>query len=174
MIFLTIWNMQYYSGQKITSINLMHHWIHDSRWKVWALFLAGKILMSVAAVWRESFIEKIRTKIKVLVWNFSVTEHLRICDINSVSSKVKSWLLQDLLEKPAEMVLHRPIQMGGLGVHSVRYKALASLIRTFMETAAHPGFKHSLYHTTLYRVYVLDDTYLWPWIILFSQFRGFM
>ena len=92
------------------------------------------------------------------VWYKCHTVDLRVCDIDSITSKVKSWLLQDQLEKPAEMVLHRPIQMGGLGLHSVRYKALASLIRTFMETAAHPGFKHSLYHNTLYRVYVLEDT----------------
>jgi hypothetical protein len=91
------------------------------------------------------------------VWFKCHTVDLRVCDISSVTSKVKSWLFQDQLEKPAEMVLHRPIQMGGLGLHNVKMKALASLIRTFMETAANPKFTHSLYHTLLYRVYVLKD-----------------
>ena len=42
-------------------------------------------------------------------------------------------------------------------MHHVRIKALASLIRTFLETAAHPFFLHNQYHTILYRVYVLED-----------------
>ena len=91
------------------------------------------------------------------VWFKCHTVDLRVCDISSVTSKVKSWLFQDQLEKPAEMVLHRPIHAGGMGLHSVKVKALASLIRTFMETAANPKFCHSLYHTVLYRVYVLND-----------------
>ena len=91
------------------------------------------------------------------VWYRCHTVDLRVVDITSVTSKVKSWLFQDQLEKPPEMVLHRPVHMGGLGLHSVKYKAMASLIRTFLETAANPAFKHNLYHTLLYRVYVLDD-----------------
>ena len=91
------------------------------------------------------------------VWFKCHTVDLRVCDISSVTSKVRSWLFQDQLEKPSEMVLQRPIQVGGMGLHNVKMKALASLIRTFMETAANPNFKHSLYHTILYRVYVLKD-----------------
>ena len=34
---------------------------------------------------------------------------------------------------------------------------MASLIRTFMETAVNPNFSHNLYHTLFYRVYVLND-----------------
>ena len=55
------------------------------------------------------------------------------------------------------MILHRPIDMGGLGLHNVKYKALASLIRTFLETAAHPSFQHSQFHTILYRIHILGD-----------------
>ena len=91
------------------------------------------------------------------VWFKCHTVDLRVSDISSVTSKVKSRLFQDQLEKPTEMVLHRPIQMGGLGLHSVKSKALASLIRTFMETAANLNYTHNLYHTLLYRVYVLND-----------------
>ena len=55
------------------------------------------------------------------------------------------------------MVLHRPVNMGGFGLHNVRIKALASLIRTFLETAVNPKFQHNLFHSLLYRVNVLDD-----------------
>ena len=91
------------------------------------------------------------------VWFKCHTVDLRVSDISSVSSKVKSWLFQDQLEKPEEMILFRPIKFGGLGVHNVKYKALASQIRTFMETAVHPSFRHSLFHTLLYRSYVVQD-----------------
>ena len=91
------------------------------------------------------------------VWFKCHTVDLRVLDITSISSKVKSWLFQDQLEKPQEMILFRPINMGGLGLHNVKYKALASFIRTFLETAANPKFKHSLYHSTLYRIHVLGD-----------------
>ena len=91
------------------------------------------------------------------VWFKCHTVDLRVSDITCISSKIKSWLFQDQLEKPEEMVLHRPIQMGGLGLHNVKMKALASLIKTFMETAVNPAFNHNLLHTVLYRVYVLND-----------------
>ena len=91
------------------------------------------------------------------VWFKCHTVDLRVADTTSVTSKVKSWLFQDQLEKPEEFVLHRPVHMGGLGLHNVKLKALASLIKTFMETAANPAFTHNLLHTLLYRYYVLND-----------------
>ena len=60
------------------------------------------------------------------VWFKCHSVDLRVADINSISSKVKSWLFQDQLEKPEEMVLHRPISVGGFGLHNVKYKALAT------------------------------------------------
>ena len=91
------------------------------------------------------------------VWFKCHTVDLRVADHNCITSKVKSWLFQDQLEKPEEMILHRPIKMGGLGLHNVKIKALAALIRTFMETAANPSFNQNFYHSVLYRVYVLND-----------------
>ena len=91
------------------------------------------------------------------VWFKCYTGDIRAMDSSSISSKVRSWLFQDQLEKPQEMILYRPIQMGGLGLHNVKFKALASLIRTFLETSVHPSFQHSQLHTILYRVYVLGD-----------------
>ena len=91
------------------------------------------------------------------VWFKCHTVDLRVTDINSITSKIKSWLYQDQLEKPEERIIFRPIKMGGLGLHNVRIKGLASLIRTFLETAVNPSFLHSMYHTILFRVYVLED-----------------
>ena len=91
------------------------------------------------------------------VWFRCHSVDIRVMDITSITSKIKSWLFQDQMEKPEEMILFRPTLMGGLGLHNVKLKALASMIRSFMETAVHPKFHHNLYHTILYRVYVLDD-----------------
>ena len=49
---------------------------------------------------------------------------------------------------------------GGLQVTSVKYKAQAILIKTFLETAATPKFRHSLLHSILFRFHVLGDTTL--------------
>ena len=91
------------------------------------------------------------------VWFKCCSVNLRAQDINFINSQVKGWLYQDQFEKPEERIIFRPIKMGGLGLHNVRIKGLASLIRTFLETAVNPSFLHSMYHTILFRVYVLED-----------------
>ena len=92
------------------------------------------------------------------VWFRCGSVDLREGDINTINSSVKSWLYADLLEKPSEMVMCRPASYGGLGVFSVRYKAKALLIRTFLETAVIPKFRHSLLHSLMFRYHVLGDT----------------
>ena len=92
------------------------------------------------------------------VWFKCGTVDLRVSDINAINSSVKSWLYADLLEKPSEAIMCRPVSYGGLGVTSVKHKALAILIKTFLETAAIPKFRHSLLHTSLYRFHVLEDS----------------
>ena len=92
------------------------------------------------------------------VWFRCRSVDLRVSDLSAISSSVKSWLYADLLEKPSEAVMCRPASHGGLGVTSVKYKAQAILIRTFLETAAIPKFRHSLLHSLLFRYHVLEDT----------------
>ena len=82
---------------------------------------------------------------------------LGVCDIKSITSSYKSWLYQDTLAKPEEMVLHRPHNHGGLGIHSVKYKALAGLITTFLQTAANPAFRTNLLHSLLFRKFILEE-----------------
>ena len=63
---------------------------------------------------------------------------------------MKSWLFADQLEHPEEIVLHRPRESGGLGLYNVKYRAMAELIRSFLETAVHPSFITNQYHHALY------------------------
>ena len=74
----------------------------------------------------------------------------------AINSSLKSWIYSDLLLKPEEMVLFRPVQKGGLGLASVKLKSLACLIRNFIEIAADPSFINSQYETSIYNYYVLD------------------
>ena len=55
------------------------------------------------------------------------------------------------------MVLHRPHDQGGLGLHSVKYKALAGFITSFLQTAANPRYHRNLLHSLLFRKYILEE-----------------
>jgi hypothetical protein len=92
------------------------------------------------------------------IWFRCHSLELRSGDFAMISSCIKSWLYADLLEKPEELVMHRPRLKGGLGIHHVKSKALAILIRSFLETAISPKFIHNQYHTTLFKWHVLRDT----------------
>ena len=92
------------------------------------------------------------------IWFRTHSVDLRVQDLTKITSKIKSWLYGDMLLKPEEMIMSRPVSFGGLGVHNVKMKALAGLITTFMETASNPKYSQSLYHNNLFRYYVLEDT----------------
>ena len=85
---------------------------------------------------------------------------LRVADLNAITSSVKSWLYADMFEKPKEAVMSRHISHGGLGVINPKYRALASLIRSFLETAANSNFRRNYFHEHLYRFLVLEETNL--------------
>ena len=84
------------------------------------------------------------------VWYKCKCIDLRVADISSITSKIKTWLLADQLEKPQEMILYRPVLYGGLGLHHVKFKSLALLIHSFLETSTNPKYNHNLFHTSLY------------------------
>ena len=113
---------------------------------------AGKFMPLTMRPW------SINSYILSKVWFKCGSVDLRIGDIAAINTSMKSWLFADLLQKPSEMVMCRPTSVGGLGITSVKFKAQANLIRSFMETAANPKFKHSLLHSALYRYHVLCDT----------------
>ena len=91
------------------------------------------------------------------VWFRTHSVDLRVLDLTKITSHIKSWLYADMLLKPEEIVMYRPADYGGLGVLNVKYKAMACLIKTFLETAGHDKFRASLYHTILFRYHVLED-----------------
>ena len=70
---------------------------------------------------------------------------------------IKSWLYQDLLLKPSELVLYRNIEDGGLGLMNVSIRGLAPRIRSFLETSINPNFRHSLLHEHLFRYHVMGE-----------------
>ena len=82
---------------------------------------------------------------------------LRVGDSNAITSSVKSWLFQDMLEKPQEMVTYRSVELGGLEMHNVKVRAMAMLIHTFLAQAICPRFPNNQYLNTLYRWHVLQD-----------------
>ena len=102
----------------------------------------------------------VNTYVLSKVWFKCSSVNLRVQDITSINSNIKSWLYQDCFEKPGELVLHRHAEDGGLGLFHVKMRALALLIRSFMETAANPNFRQSLFHQLLYRYHVLGEDHL--------------
>ena len=82
---------------------------------------------------------------------------MRVGDSSAITSSVKSWLFQDMLEKPQEMVTYRQVELGGLGVHCVRTRAMAMLIHTFLAQAICPRFNNNQYLNQLYKWHVLED-----------------
>ena len=91
------------------------------------------------------------------IWFRTHSVDLRESDFSKITSSAKSWLYADMLLKPEETVLHRPVSSGGLALLHVKSKALAGLIRCFLETACIPKFRQSLYHQLLFRFHVLED-----------------
>ena len=54
------------------------------------------------------------------VWFRTHSVDLRVMDVTSITSSIKSWLYADQLLKPEERVLFRPPVHGGLGLHNVK------------------------------------------------------
>ena len=84
------------------------------------------------------------------VWFKCGSIDVRESDIKMIMSKAKSFLYADQFEKPEEIVLYRATQDGGLNLVNIWCKAIALLIRSFLETAGNPQFLSNLFHTTLF------------------------
>ena len=70
---------------------------------------------------------------------------------------IKSWLYADMLEKPEELLMFRSRKDGGLGVHHIKSKATAILIRSFLETAFSDKFIRNNFHHALFLWHILED-----------------
>ena len=91
------------------------------------------------------------------VWYRCHCVNLRESDISGINSSVKKWPYADMFLKPEESVLFRPCLYGGLGLISVRHKAKACQIRTFLEMSVNHNYVPSLFLVSLFKVFVLDD-----------------
>ena len=91
------------------------------------------------------------------LWFKTSSLDLRASDVTFLHARAKSYIYQDLLQNPSELVLFRPAGEGGLGLQHVQCKARAHLIATFLQTAANPRFVSSQFHTALYKYHVLEE-----------------
>ena len=62
-----------------------------------------------------------------------------------------------MFEKPSELMLFRPVELGGLGLHNIRCKALASRLTSFLQTATNSCFQPSAYHSALYQYHCCNN-----------------
>ena len=91
------------------------------------------------------------------IWFRTHSINLRGIDYDKMTAAAKSWLYRDMFFKPEESILYRSAMDGGLGLLNIRLKALAGLIRSFLETACNSKFRPSLYHQQLLHYYVFED-----------------
>ena len=88
------------------------------------------------------------------VWFKCASIDLRVGDAQLITSNVKSWVYADQLIKPEEVVLYKPRQEGGLNLVNVKYRAMAELIKSFLDTAINPTFRRNIYHQALFHWHV--------------------
>ena len=70
------------------------------------------------------------------------------------SSKFLFTVYADQLVKPEVSVLYKGRQEGGLNMINVKYRAMAELIKSFLDTAINSTFKRNIYHQALYSWHV--------------------
>ena len=91
------------------------------------------------------------------LWYKASCIDFRVGDSNTITSSVKSWLYQDMLLKPQEMMVYRQTELGGLGLYNVKVRSMATFIHTFLAQAISPLFPTNYYLNTLYRWHVLQQ-----------------
>ena len=88
------------------------------------------------------------------VWFKCGSMDLRVGDIQKITSNIKSWVYADQLVKPEEIVMYKGRKEGGLGLTNVKFRAMAELIKAFLDTAINPKFRRNLFHQSLYSWHV--------------------
>ena len=78
--------------------------------------------------------------------------HLKSTDVQKLQHAIKSWVSQELLRKPKELLLYRSKEDGGLGLVNVKARAMANLTRTFLQSVL-----SSTYSSAIYKAFVKDD-----------------
>ena len=84
---------------------------------------AGKFLPLTKRAW------SINSYCLPSLWYRTGCLDLRVGDSDAIASSVKSWLFQDMLEKPQEMITYRSVELGGLAIHNVKAHGLVTCTR---------------------------------------------
>ena len=111
----------------------------------------GKFLPLTSRPW------SINTYCLPKLWYRTRCIDMRVGDSSAITSSIKGWMFQDMLEKPQEMVTYRQVGLGGLGLHCVKTRAMAMLIHTFLSQAISNQFAENQYHKHLYKWHVLGE-----------------
>ena len=91
------------------------------------------------------------------VWFRCGSIDMKAGDIVKITSLIKSWIYADQLIKPEEIALYKARNFGGLKLINVKYRAMAELIKTFIDTAINPKYITNYFHQALFRWYVEED-----------------
>ena len=128
------------------------------------MIFCGKRIQNTVGSWRSGKLNPLVARPCSLnsyclskIWFRTGSVDLRVSDISYIHTKCKSYLYQDMLQKPSELVLFRPANEGGLGLQHVKCKAMAHLISVFLQTAANPQYISSQFHTALFKYHVLGE-----------------
>ena len=78
------------------------------------------------------------------VWFKCSSVNLRVQDITTINSQINPSHF-----KPSVLVLFEKTKDGGLRLFHMGLRSLACQIRSFLETAANPNFRQSLFHEIL-------------------------
>ena len=65
---------------------------------------------------------------------------------------IESWVTQELLKKPKELLLYRSTEDGGLGLVNVQARAMANLTRSFLQSV-----HSSSYSSAIFKAFVKED-----------------
>nr|MCS5593020.1 reverse transcriptase domain-containing protein [Porticoccaceae bacterium] len=90
-----------------------------------------------------------------LIYRTSIID-LNKSDLAKISTLMKSWLYQDCLLKPSDLLNWRHVENGGLGVHHPPSRGQALLTATFLQMALGLIGKKNHYLNALFNSYVLD------------------
>ena len=77
--------------------------------------------------------------------------NLRSSDIKKIQASIKKWISQGLVQRPNEVLLFRPPELGGLGLTNVYARATANLVKNFVEMGLRESKCASLYINAIFR-----------------------
>ena len=89
------------------------------------------------------------------VWYCCHTINPREGDYIIINSSAKCWLYADMLFKPEGQIFFHNTKFGGLGLTSIKHKALACLLKKIMNMTLNKKFNNSIYLTQIFHSHVL-------------------